>query len=288
MAQPPRLGATQPLFGANTYAFMFRGGARQVLEALARQGFSHFEVMAHPGHLWPGEMDAAARAGFRRFLADAGLSLTSLNIANVDLNIASTTPDMRAYSLDLLEKVVTLAGDLGAPGMVVSPGKPNVLMPAPVEELTAFASAGLARLASAAKRAGTALWLENVPFSFLPDADSSMRLIESLGDIAIGYVYDIANAYFIGEEPAAALARVGERLALIHVSDTGKTAFRHAPIGEGTIDWATLPELMRGCRYQGAIVLEIVAETPVEAIAASRAALQKLRWDAPAQGERGE
>jgi hypothetical protein len=56
--------------------------------------------------------------------------------SNIDINIASTTPEVRAYSLDCLTETVRLAGELGVCGVVMSPGKPSPLLPAKHEVLT--------------------------------------------------------------------------------------------------------------------------------------------------------
>jgi sugar phosphate isomerase/epimerase len=117
---------TVPTFAANTYSYMLQMSARESLDRLARQGFREFELMAHPGHFWPSEMDRSERNSFRRYVLDAGLHLLSLNMANVDLNIASTFPEMRAYSLGVLESLIGCAGDLGIAGVVIAPGKPNM------------------------------------------------------------------------------------------------------------------------------------------------------------------
>jgi L-ribulose-5-phosphate 3-epimerase len=271
-----------PRFAANTYAFMLHSGARETLERLAAHGFREFELMAHPGHLWPPDMDKGERDGFGRFVADAGLRLISLNMANVDLNVASTFPEMRAYSIGILESLIGCAGDLGIPGVVITPGKPNPLMPASSKLLTSFFLDALERLNPLALRAGTSLWLENVPFSFLPDVVSLMDALDVFGDPAIGCAYDLANAHFIAEEPEAALDRIGKRLRLIHVSDTPRDHYRHAPIGQGSVDWSGLPRLVASCRYASPIVLEIVSERPVADLCAGRSLLEGLAWDAAA------
>ena len=124
----------------------------------------------------------------------------------------------------MLEKFVQLAGDLGAAGVVVGPGKPNPLMPAPRERLTSYFLAALDRLAPVAARSGTALWVENMPFSFLPDASSIMSVLDGHGDPTIGIVYDLANGYFIREEPRRGLKAVKSRLE-------ARPYLRHAPRG---------------------------------------------------------
>ena len=87
---------------------------------------------------------------------------------NIDINVAGAAPEMRAYSLDLLTDTVRLAGELGARGVVIGPGKANPLFPADADELIGHFFAALDRLCPVAESAGTALWVENMPFAFLP------------------------------------------------------------------------------------------------------------------------
>jgi sugar phosphate isomerase/epimerase len=118
-----------------------------------------------------------------------------------------------------------------------------------------------------------------VPFSFLPDTVSLMDALDDFGDPTIGCAYDLANAHFIGEEPDAALDLIAKRLRLIHVSDTPRNHYRHAPIGQGSVDWAGLPGLVARCGYASPIVLEIISETPETDLCAGRSLLQGLAWN---------
>src|SRR5664279_4496881 len=83
----------------------------------------------HPGHLWPAELSAEQRSALRRMMDRRGLQLTALNMPNIDINVAGAAAEMRAYSLNLLTETVRLAGELGARGVVIGPGKANPLFP---------------------------------------------------------------------------------------------------------------------------------------------------------------
>lgn len=93
-------------YAVNTYAWTLTHPAEACLEGLAGRGHRMFEVMMYPGHMWPADMDAGARRAFKRFLDDRGLSVTTLNMPNVDINVAGATAAMRAYSLDILTQIV--------------------------------------------------------------------------------------------------------------------------------------------------------------------------------------
>src|SRR5665811_1003363 len=124
--------------------------------------------MVYPGHLWPADLSAEQRRALRRQFEACGIRLTTLNMPNIDINIAGAAAEMRAYSLNLVAETVRLAGELGAPGVVIGPGKANPLFPAPAAELIGHFFAALDRLCLVAAASGTALWVENMPFAFLP------------------------------------------------------------------------------------------------------------------------
>ena len=133
-----------------------------------------------------------------------------------------------------------------------------------------------------AERLGTQLYLENMPFAFLPGAESLMAALERHGDERIAVVYDVANAVFIGEDPSDGLRRVRDRLKLVHLSDTPREVYRHSPIGEGVVPFAALPPLLAEVGYAGLPMLEIIAPDPDQAIQTSVQRLLALGW--PSRG----
>jgi sugar phosphate isomerase/epimerase len=263
-------------FGANTYSYIRSHGAAACLTRLAELDFREFEVMVHPGHLWPADMSAQARGELRRMIARNGWTLTTLNMPNVDINVAAAAPGMRAYSLALLEDTVRLAGELGAPGVVIGPGKANPLFPADASELIGHFYAALDRLCPIAAQSGTALWVENMPFAFLPGIGELMDALDRYGNDALRIVYDVANAHFIGEDFVAGLRRCRTRLALVHLSDTGREAFRHDPVGLGSVPFAEVPAALAAVGHRARPMLEIISRDPDRDIAASAATLEPL------------
>jgi L-ribulose-5-phosphate 3-epimerase len=229
-------------FAINTYSYTASHAALDCIRHLASQGYTDFELMIYPGHLWPSATDAAARRGLRALVESQGLRIVSLNMPNIDMNIAAAAEEMRRHTLGLLHAILELAGDLEVPGVVVGPGKANPLMPAPAERLTGHFFRALDELAPHAERTGTRLYVENMPFAFLPDAESLMAALERYGDERVAVIYDAANAVFIGEDLGTGLRRVQSRLKLVHLSDAqrgrrGRGAVRRdpAPAGRGRL-----------------------------------------------------
>ena len=138
-------------FGVNTYSYIFNGSAADTVARLADQGYGGVELMFFPGHLWPAELDAAQLRGLRN-LCEARLRLVAVNMPNVDMNIAAAAEEMRAYTLDLLVKFVRCAGELGAGGIIVGPGKANPLFPMPRDRMVSHFYRALDTLAPLARQ----------------------------------------------------------------------------------------------------------------------------------------
>jgi len=261
-------------FGVNTYSYIFGGSAADTVARLADQGYGGVELMFFPGHLWPAELDASRRRSLRD-LCERRLRLVAVNMPNVDINVAAAAEEMRAYSLDLLTKFVRCAGELGAGGIVVGPGKPNPLFPMPRERMVSHFYRALDVLAPLARQAGTKLLIENMPFAFLPDAESLMQVVDAYGDDGIRVIYDVANAHFIGEAPVEGMRRVRDRLSLLHFSDTTRQSYKHDPLGQGDVPLAGLAEAMKEVGYGELPMLEVVSHHPDADIAESCLRLQQ-------------
>jgi L-ribulose-5-phosphate 3-epimerase len=255
-------------FGVNTYSYIFDGSAADAIARLADQGYGGVELMFFPGHLWPAELDASAIRGLRQ-LCEARLRLVAVNMPNVDMNIAAAAEEMRAYTLNLLVQFVRCAGELGAGGIIVGPGKPNPLFPMPRDRMIAYFYRALDRLAPLARQIGTRLLIENMPFAFLPDAESLMKAVDGYGDDSIRVIYDVANAHFIGESPTQGLRRVRDRLSLVHFSDTTRQSYKHDAIGCGDVPLAGIASAMKEIGYTELPMLEVISLNPDRDIADS-------------------
>jgi L-ribulose-5-phosphate 3-epimerase len=246
------------IFGINTYSYTLNWSAADCIRHLADQGYIGVELMMYPGHLWP-DLDASGRRDLRRAAEERGVRIISLNMPNVDLNVAGASQEMREYSLGLLTQFVRLAGELGAPGIVVGTGKANPLFPAPRELLMGHFYRALDLLAPVADAVGTKLLVENMPVGFLRDADSIMQALAAYGNDRIGVIYDVANGHFIGEDLREGLRRVRDRLALAHFSDTLRSVYKHDPVGKGDVPFAGVAPVLAEVGYKEMPVLEIIS-----------------------------
>jgi sugar phosphate isomerase/epimerase len=252
--------ANAAVFGVNSYSYTIGMTAEQFLANMARRGYRTFELMAYPGHMWPKDMSSSERGRLRRIIDELGVRVATLNMPNIDVNIAAASPDMRKLSLDHLERIVTLAGDLGVPGVVVGPGKANPLYPMPRDELLGHFHRALDRLVPLAEKCDTALYVENMPFAFLPGIAELMDAIAAYDGRAVKILYDVANGWFIKEDIADGLRRAAPRLALVHLSDTGQQVYRHDAVGLGTVPFDRVPPVLAEIDHREVPILEIISQ----------------------------
>ena len=261
-------------FGVNTYSYIFDGSAADTVARLADQGYGGVELMFFPGHLWPAELDAAKLRSLRQ-LCETRLRLVAVNMPNIDINVAAAAEEMRAYTMNLLVQFVRCAGELGAGGIIVGPGKANPLFPMPRNRMVSHFYRALDVLAPLARHAGTKLLIENMPFAFLPDAEALMKIVDDYGDDSIRVIYDVANAHFIGESPTQGLRRVRNRLSLVHFSDTTRQSYKHDPLGCGDVPLEGLASVMKEIGYTELPMLEVISLNPDPDIAESCRRLQQ-------------
>jgi sugar phosphate isomerase/epimerase len=261
--------ADTTLFSINTYSYTFSHRAADCIRHLADQGYDEFELMMFPGHLWPSELSAGDLAEIRRVVEDVGGRIVSLNMPNIDMNVAGASQEMRTYTLDLLERFVRTGGELGVPYIIVGPGKGNPLFPAPRATMDGRFFAALDRLYPVAREVGMTLLVENMPFAYLPRADELMETLGRYGNDDIGVIYDVANGYFVDEDPAEGLRLVKDRLKLVHLSDTGQKVYRHDAVGLGTVPFDVVPPVLEEIGYREKPMLEIISQQPDADIADS-------------------
>ena len=250
-------------FGINTYSYTQSMSAVDCVRTLAERGVKCVELMFYPGHLWISDTRQTIR-NLRRVIEQSGVSLVTLNSPNIDLNIAAATAEMRDHSIALNLEYLRLAAELNARALILGPGKPNPLFPLPRDVMESHFFRALDTLLPAAERCGIELWVENMPFAFLPDAEGLMASLERYGADTIGVVYDLANAHFIAEDLIA------------HLSDTGQSVYRHDPVGLGNVDFATVIPKINALGLGQTPMLEIISGDPDRDIARSIETLAAL------------
>lgn len=122
------------------------------------------------------------------------------------------------------------------------------------------------RIHAKAEQRGIGIILENHPQGLLADAKTIAGFLDAEGYSSVPVIYDVANAFAIGEDPVAGLATLWARLGIVHLSDSPRGQWRHDPIGTGAIDFSAIATFLGDKGFEGAVVLEILSDAPLQGV----------------------
>lgn len=265
--------------GAATYTYLYAGTLDDALGRLADMGFRACELTLARPHPTADDLDAAARRRLAQRLASLSIQPVALQPTFIDVNLASLNDGFRQESIRQMRACIEVAADLGVGTVVTVPGRMNPLMPLPFDLALDRIAGSIAALLPSAERLGVTLGIESTPPSPLPDTVRLLRLVERLGHPNVKVTLDVANN-FMYESPLAALEAVCPHLALVHLSDTKRTQWLHAAVGDGEVDFAAVAQTLRTLGYDGVSILETtVPHEPDDALRRSLAALRPLGWE---------
>lgn len=246
-----------------SWLFVERPYLERVATARAA-GFSTIESA------WPEDQGdraglAAAVAEQRR--ADPGFAVALLNCPAGDVGSGErgfVNDDTRREEAERgFAEAVELATALGARNLNVLVGRalPDVSQ----ARQRAAIVAALRSLAPLAGARGLRVLLEPVnaieSHGYLaPTPDAAVELIDAAGSDHIGLLLDIYHVARGGGDPAAAIARHGERIGHVQVSDCPG---RGAP-GTGQVDFSAILGRLAASGYDGAVGLEYEPRGPTE------------------------
>lgn len=276
--------ATQRPPGINTYSYIWSLPADQCLTTLMERGYREFELMIHPPHLSFDRATAEYQA-LRRVMLGGEAEVHSLNLPSLDTNLASVFTDMRAFSQGMFRKALELCSSLEVPYLVTVPGRVSPLFPPDRAVTRDLMQRSIEALLPDAERLGVKLAIENVPFASFPEAQSVVEFVTAMASPHLAIVYDVANAHFIGEDPASGIEAVQDYLAVVHFSDTTRSAWRHDPIGEGDLDFSAACAALDQISWSGPVMMEIISNEPGAAIERSHRALARHGFPAPSGQE---
>jgi sugar phosphate isomerase/epimerase len=192
---------------------------------------------------WP----AARRTRLRRAIEDAGLH--SIAVTGYP-NLISVDPTTVARSIAHAVAHAELAADLGAPALRLFLGARDDAAAEAV--LRDRAIRALDELLERVRPIGVTLAIE--PHDDHVLAESIRPILDALPGPGLGVVWDIGNAWAIGEEPRVGLAAYAGRIVWVQVKDgTGRgPTWRLCELGAGEVPLDdALTRLVLDCRRAG-------------------------------------
>jgi sugar phosphate isomerase/epimerase len=219
-------------------------GFDEALAGIAGAGFEGVELSAVPG--WTEHVDLDDDpAAVRGKVEGYGLQAVSLS-GHSDL----TTREGLEHGI----KAVRWAGAYGLPVVNSAVGGHQ----SADENESAFLT-NVGELADAADAAGVVVALE-IHGDIMASSDVTIPLLEKIGRDSIRVNYDTANVeYYSGERATDDLPKITGRLAHVHLKDTtgGKGNWDFPAVGDGTVDFGRVLEILHGAGYTGPLSVEI-------------------------------
>jgi len=219
-------------------------GFDESLRGIAAAGYTYVELSAVPG--WTEHVDLdSSPADVRSKLEDHGLAAVSLS-GHSDL----TTQEGLEHGI----KAVRWAADYGIPIVNTAVGGHQ----SADENESAFLG-NIGELADAAESAGVVVALE-IHGDIMASSDVTIPLMEKIGRDAVKVNYDTANVeYYSGEKAVDDLPKIAPYLSHVHLKDTvgGKGVWNFPAIGDGSVDFGRVLEILRAAGYTGPYSVEL-------------------------------
>jgi len=264
------------------------------LELVAELGYEALSITPDVGQLDPARLDRDEVARVRARAEELGLELTLESGARFLLdpfakhrpNLLDDEPAARARRVELLERHVDLAADLGA--SVVSlwagatrdgaVGDRGDGVPAS-EELWQRLCDGLKPVLARARQQGVQLAFEPEPGMFVERPRGYEELVERLGDdgAELGLCLDVGHCHATRDLPVAdVIRRYGERLVLVQLDDCKTGEHVHRMFGEGDLDLGATLDALLAVGFDGVAAVELSRDSH-RGPEAAREALARLR-----------
>lgn len=244
------------------------------LETAARAGFDFIELSIDENSHRLGRLDwpPARRTRLRELIASSPTSIASICLSgHRKYPMGSATPRIRQIGLDMLQKAVAFAQDVGV-RMVLVPGY-DVFYEVSDEHTRARFLEGLREGLVWASQARVTLALENTDHS-ITSITQALWYVRQLESPWLRVYADVGNLVAAGHEPLTELEAAAGYLAGVHIKDAVAGEFRHISFGEGAVPFVPIFRKLWDIQFDGPITLEMWHDRNKDALSAVAGAHQ--------------
>lgn len=261
----------------NTYPFLLTADLEKAIDEIGEAGYKEIEFLMSPPQFELDTIRTGTMAKLKNKLDNAGISVASVLLPSLDINLCSPFPEMRDMSVELYKKAADMAVELNSRGIVVIVGKRHVLLPPPIDYILSLSRESVMRILDYTQYTDLCLNIETLSANLIDTVKETATFVDSIGSDRVKICFDVANVYT--QEDVTEAARIaGNRINLVHISDSYKDHTAHDVIGTGEIDFAKVREALEMVNYNGSVVIEITDKGGIESINRSRDHLLKEGW----------
>ena len=202
--------------------------------------------------------DALVRA-FKKACTDAGVGVASVLPV---LRWSGPDEDAREAAVRYWKRAIQITVELGVDTMNTEfSGRPEL---AEQSERAFYRS--MEELVPIIEREGIRVLIDPHPDDFVEDGLAALRVIRGVNSKNVGFVYVASHTFHYGNSPLEIMRAAGDKLGLVHVSDTmdhhashglryitnppgnAVRVHQHLKMGDGDVNW---PEFFSGLREIG-------------------------------------
>jgi myo-inositol catabolism protein IolH len=223
-------------------------------DIVARLGYEAMQLTPHadfaPFFRYP-KADTELVRALKKKAADAGVSIPALLPVQ---RISYPEETQRVAAVRNFRRIVQLAVELGVP--VINSefsGRPEL-----AEDSEAAFYRSMEELLPVIESEGLQLNFDPHPDDFVEDGLEAWRVIRGLDSATVGFVYVASHTFHYGDQAAALIAQLGNRLRTVYIADTydhrrshglryisnppgnASRVHQHLKIGDGDVDWSQL------------------------------------------------
>ncbi|WP_104131923.1 sugar phosphate isomerase/epimerase [Cryobacterium sp. M91] len=186
---------------------------------------------------------------FKKACTDAGVSVASVLPV---LRWSGPDEDAREAAVRYWKRAIQITVELGVDTMNTEfSGRPEL-----AEESERAFYRSMEELVPIIEREGIRVLIDPHPDDFVEDALAALRVIRGINSKNVGFVYVASHTFHYGNSPLEIMRAAGDRLGLVHVSDTmnhhashglryitnppgnAVRVHQHLKIGDGDVNWS--------------------------------------------------
>lgn len=217
-------------------------GWKEKLEAAKEAGFDFVEISIDETDEKLGRLDMsrAERMELVNIMEVVGLPVRTMCLSgHRRYPMGSADPEIRRRSMEIMEKAIGLAEDLGI--RIIQLAGYDVYYEESTEETRAYFEENLKKAALMAARAGVLLGFETMETEFMNTVSKAMRYVNQVSSVCLNVYPDIGNvtnaAKAYGIDVLEDLRSGRGHLAAMHLKETVPGVFREVPYGQGHVDF---------------------------------------------------
>lgn len=215
---------------------------REKLEAAKAAGFDFVEISIDETEAKLARLDMTREERLKLvgLMSSVGVPVRTMCLSgHRKYPLGSHDPETRRRGLEIMEKAIGLADDLGI--RIIQLAGYDVYYEEPDEVTRAYFEENLRKAVEMAARAGVVMGFETMETEFMNTVEKSMKYVDMVSSMYLNVYPDIGNitnaAKTYGMDVLEDLRTGKGHLVAMHLKETVPGVFREVPFGTGHVDF---------------------------------------------------